>query len=174
MQAALERAKQIKLLVLDVDGVLTNGVLYYGNQGQEIKGFHIHDGLGLRLLQQSGIAVAVISGKTSEALTKRLQELDIHLTYLGQSDKRPAYETLKQTLHLKDSDIAYMGDDLPDLPLLRLAGLAITVSEAPALLLQQAHWVPKAKAGQGAVREVCEFILQAQGLYQAAIQPYLN
>lgn len=173
MQAIIEKAKPIRLLILDVDGVLTSGVIYYGNNGMEMKGFHLHDGLGIKLLQKSRVAVAIISGKNSEAVTRRVQELNIEHVYLGHDDKLPPYEELKQKLHLNDSEIAYMGDDLPDLPILRRVGLAITVPQAPEIIRQHADLITKNKAGKGAVREACEFIMEAQGQLQSVIESYL-
>src|SRR5689334_7761226 len=140
MPTAIEKAKNIRLLILDVDGVLTTGAIYYGSNGGEMKGFHIHDGLGIKLLQKTGVLVAIISGKHSEAVTRRITDLKIKHFYLGQEDKLPAYENLKQQLQLQDHQIAYMGDDLPDLPLLRRAGLAMTVPQAPAIVLQHADY----------------------------------
>ncbi|RDI48783.1 KdsC family phosphatase [Aquicella lusitana] len=170
----VEKAKSIRLLILDIDGILTTGILYYGNQGIEVKGFSIYDGLGIKLLQKTGVQVAVISGKTSEAVLRRMRELNIEYAYLGQDDKLPAYEELKEKLQLNDQEIAYMGDDLPDLPLLRRAGFAITVPKAPTIIKQHADLITKTKAGKGAVREICEFIMEAQGQYQSVIQSYLT
>ncbi|SRR5579883_874720 len=170
----LEKAKNIRLLILDVDGVLTSGVIYYGPQGHELKGFHIHDGLGIKLLQKTGVTVAVISGKTSSAVEKRIQDLAIKHAYLGQEDKLPAYESLKQQLQLTDQQIAFIGDDLPDLPLLRRVHLAVTVPQAPEVIKQRVDLITKNKGGKGAVREVCELIMNAQGHYQTVIQSYLS
>lgn len=174
MDKITEKAKLIRLLILDVDGVLTTGMLYYGTNNFEMKGFNIHDGLGIKLLQKTGITVAVISGKTSEAVTRRLQELDINHAYLGHDHKVPAYDELKQKLNLKDHEIAYVGDDLPDLPVLKRVGLAITVAQAPDIMHQHVDFVTQKKGGKGAVREVCELIMQAQGHYQSMVQSYLT
>lgn len=174
MQLIREKAKAIKLLILDVDGVLTSGVVYYGNNGFEMKGFHLHDGLGIKLLQKTGVLAAIISGKNSESVVRRVEELHIEHVYLGHDDKIPSYEELKQKLKLNDNEIAYMGDDLPDLPLLRRAGLALTVPQAPEIIKQHADFITKNKAGKGAVREACEFIMEAQGRYQSVIQSYLE
>lgn len=174
MEHFRDKAKQIKLLILDVDGVLTSGIIYYGSNEIEMKGFHLHDGLGIKLLQRSGIPVAIISGKNSEPVARRIQELNIQHAYLGYEEKLPAYEDLKQKLGIKDEHIAYIGDDLPDLPLLRRVGFPVTVSEAPAILKQHADYITKNPAGKGAVREVCELILDAQGKLQSVIQSYLN
>lgn len=174
MQEIHEIAKSIRLLILDVDGVLTSGVIYYDNYQFEMRGFHIHDGLGIKLLQKTGVKVAVISGKKSTAVKKRMKELRIEHAYLGHEDKIIPYEALKQKLALHDHEIAYMGDDLPDLPLLRRAALAITVPEAPATIKQHVDYITNIKAGKGAVREVCELIMNAQGTYETVIQSYLE
>lgn len=174
MQLIREKAKTIRLLILDVDGVLTTGVVYYGSDGFEMKGFHLHDGLGIKLLQKSGVTVAIISGKNSEPVARRLNDLHVEHVYLGHEDKIPPYEALKQMLKLKDDEIAYMGDDLPDLPLLRRAGLALTVPQAPLIIQQHADYITKNKAGKGAVREACEFIMEAQGQLESVIQSYLE
>jgi len=174
MATAAEKAKSIRLLILDVDGVMTNGLIYYGANNTELKGFHIHDGLGIKLLQKSGITIAVISGKNSPATAARLAELNIELAYLGHEDKIHAYEELKQKLQVTDSQIAYMGDDLPDLPLLRRAGFAISVPQAPEYIKQHIDYITKKTAGQGAVREACEFIMQAQGKLHTVLQSYLG
>lgn len=168
-----EKAKKIRLLILDVDGVLTTGAIYYGSNGFEMRGFHIHDGLGLKLLMKANIHIAIISSKKSEAVEKRLKELGITNAYLGQENKLPAYEELKASFSLTDDEIAYMGDDLPDLPLLKRAGFAITVKNAPEIIQQHADYIAKIKPGKGAVREVCELILKAQDKFQSVIQSYL-
>lgn len=173
MHSLMERAKSIRLLILDIDGVLTDGTIFYGNAGLEIKGFNVRDGLGIKLIQQTNVTVAVISAKNSEAVTRRLNELNIMHSYLGYKDKLPAYLELKQKLQLTDQQIAYMGDDLPDLPLLRRVGLAITVPEAPDIIQQYVHIITTNKAGFGAVREACEFIMKAQGEYESVIHSYL-
>lgn len=172
MSAIIEKAKHIQLLILDVDGVLTDGVIYYGSSGMELKGFHIHDGLGMKLLQRAEIKIAIISGKKSEAAERRLKDLEVDHVYLGHNHKLPVYENLKKTLNLADEQIAYMGDDYPDLPLLRRVGLAITVPNAPAALLQHADLTTNKLGGQGAVREACEFILKAQNKYDSVVELY--
>lgn len=170
----MEKTKPIRLLILDVDGVLTNGLIYYDEAGKEMRGFHIRDGLGIRMLQRSGVTVAIISGKSSPSIEHRMQELKIEHVYLGQDKKVPAYLEIKQKLNLEDKQIAYMGDDLPDLPLLMRAGFAITVKGAPSLLHQYADYVTKTKAGKGAVREVCELIMDTQATLQKMLDNYLT
>ena len=169
----LENAKKIRLLVLDVDGVLTTGAIYYGSNGFEMRGFHIHDGMGIKLLQKANISVAIISSKKSEAVERRIQELGILHAYLGYEDKLPAYEDIKQKLNLTDHEIAYMGDDLPDLGILRRVGFSITVKNAPEIIKQHVDYITKIKPGKGAVREVCEYILQAQDKLELVLQSFL-
>lgn len=173
MATVLEKAKQIRLLILDVDGVLTSGTIYYGNQDIEYKGFNVQDGLGVHLLQKTGVKVGVISAKKSASVARRIQDLNIQYAYLGHEDKLPVYEDLKLKLQLKDNEVAYIGDDLVDLPLLRRAGLAITVPQAPECMHNYVDFTTKQKAGKGAVREVCELIMNAQGVYESMIQSYL-
>lgn len=169
----MQAAKDIKLLVLDVDGTLTNGVIYYGNNNFEMRGFHVHDGMGLKLLRKSGVEVAVISAKESEHVARRLKELNIKHAHLGCENKIPAYEELKKSLDLSDNQIAYMGDDLTDLAIIRRCGLGITLPNAPEIMLKHAKYTTVKKAGKGAVREVCELIMQEQNTYESIIQPYL-
>lgn len=174
METISERAKNIKLVIFDVDGVLTAGILSYGNDGIEVKNFHVHDGQGIKLLKQSGVDIGIITTCKSSIVKKRMQDLGIDHLYQGQVDKLPAYEELKQKLNLSDEQIAYVGDDLPDLPMLKRVGLAVTVSNAPKIIQQHTHWITKAKGGKGAAREVCDFIMQAQGTYQTIIDSYLQ
>lgn len=169
-----DHAKHIRLLILDVDGILTTGIVQYGSNGAELKGFHLHDGMGIKLLQKAGIPVAIISAKKSAAVTHRLNDLNIQHIYLGYEDKLPAYEDLKLKLNLHDDNIAYMGDDLPDLPILRRVKLAITVPQAPEIIKQHTHLITTKKGGKGAVREVCDMLMEAQGLYETMIQHYLR
>jgi len=170
----MEKAKTIRLLILDVDGVLTTGKLFIANDGSATRSFHVHDGLGIKLLQKSGVEVAVISAKNSEAVAARLKALNIKHCYLGQENKLPAYEELKQKLGLSDAQIAYMGDDLPDLPQMRRAGFALTVPASPLASLQVADYITKKKAGKGAVREACELILKAQKTWDSVVESYFT
>lgn len=170
----VDKAIKIKYLLLDVDGVLTNGLLFYGHHDEVTRAFHIHDGLGIKLLQKTGILIGIISAKKSDAVLKRLGDLDIQHIYLGYEKKLPAFLDFKETMQAEDHSIAYMGDDLPDLPLLKRAGLSITVPHAPEIIKQQVDYVTKKKAGKGAVREVCEFIMTAQDTFSTIINSYLN
>lgn len=174
METIIEKAKQIKLVIFDVDGVLTAGILTYSHDGIEVKNFHVHDGQGIKFLKKSGVNVGIITTCKSEIVKRRMQDLGIEHLYQGQTDKLPAYEDLKQKLQLKDDEIAYVGDDLPDLPMLKRVGLAITVANAPKIIQQHTHWITKAKGGKGAAREVCDFIMHAQGTYQTMLNAYLK
>ncbi len=174
MKTPHEKAKNIRLLISDVDGVLTTGVLFYGANGAEIKDFHVQDGLGIKMLQQTGVNVAIITAKESHAVTQRMQDLKVKHVYQGQSDKVLAYQELKQKLNLTDEEIAYIGDDLPDLPLLRRVGFAVTVPNAPHIIQKHVAWMTQNAGGKGAMRELCEFIMQAQGTYQTVIDSYLQ
>lgn len=175
MQTSLaDKAKKIRLLICDVDGVLTSGTLFYSPNGSEIKDFNVHDGLGLKLLQKSGVHLAIITAKKSQAVTLRMQDLNIAHVYQAQSNKLMAYADLKQKLGLDDSEIAYIGDDLPDLPLLLRVGLPVSVPNAPTIIHEHVAFITNSPGGQGAVRELCEIILKAQGAWQSAIDDYLQ
>jgi len=160
---ALARAKRVRLVIFDVDGVLTDGKLWYGPGGEELKAFHAFDGHGIKLLQMGGLGTAIISGRKSEAVTERAKELGIEHVVQGARDKRQAYLALLRKLKIKAQATAYMGDDVVDLPVLRRCGFACTVREAPEDVRHGAHFIPMAAAGHGAARELCEFILTAQG-----------
>lgn len=172
--AQLAKIAPIQLLILDVDGTLTDGQLYYGNNGEHLKAFHVHDGLGIHLLQRAGIEVAIITAKSGDAVANRMRDLRLTHVHLGCADKRPAYDALKATLQLQDHQIAYVGDDLPDLALMKRVGFAVTVKNAPQIMVQHADYTTKNKPGRGAVREVCELILEAQQKLESVIQSYLN
>jgi 3-deoxy-D-manno-octulosonate 8-phosphate phosphatase (KDO 8-P phosphatase) len=163
MDAVLERASRIRLLVLDVDGVLTDGRLYLSADGEELKVFHVRDGSGLVAIQRAGVTVAIISGRDSAAVTRRARELGIQHVHQGVSDKGAELERLLAELGVAPEETACVGDDTPDAPMLRRAGLAIGVADAHAALLASAHWVTQSNGGQGAVREVCDLLLSARG-----------
>jgi 3-deoxy-D-manno-octulosonate 8-phosphate phosphatase (KDO 8-P phosphatase) len=168
-----ERARPVRLLVLDVDGVLTDGTLYYSANGEELKAFNIQDGLGIKMLHGSGVEVAVITGRSSRALEQRVANLSIRHLYQGVERKLDVLELLLQTLALKPGQAACMGDDLPDLALLERCALAVTVPDAPDAVRARAHYVTRRPGGRGAVREVCELILEAQDALQSQISRYL-
>jgi 3-deoxy-D-manno-octulosonate 8-phosphate phosphatase (KDO 8-P phosphatase) len=173
MLEVMQKARDIKLLVLDVDGVLTDGRLYFGNSGEELKAFHIQDGLGIKLLQRGGVAVAIITGRQSTLVARRAQELGIAHLLQGREDKLVALRALCAELNLELSEVAYMGDDLPDLAAIRAAGLGITVADGHSFVAQHADYKTERPGGHGAVREACELILRAQGRLTAALEQYL-
>lgn len=173
MHAVIEKAKHIKLLAMDVDGVLTDGSLYFGNSGEEIKAFSILDGLGIKLLRDAGIRPAIITGRSSQLLARRAAELKIDLIYQGREDKLAALTELRNDLGLELYEIAYVGDDLPDLSAIVAAGLGITVANGHSFVARHADWQTEAKGGQGAIREVCELLLKAQGKLNAAWEQFL-
>jgi 3-deoxy-D-manno-octulosonate 8-phosphate phosphatase (KDO 8-P phosphatase) len=153
------------LLVLDVDGVLTDGGVLYTPSGEETKRFFVRDGLAVGAAQQAGLAIAVISGRASAAVTRRLAELGIAEVRQGVSDKAAALAELTERLGLGSAEVAVMGDDLPDLPLMRRAGLALAPSNAVPEVRQAAHWVSRRRGGEGAVREAVELLLKARGAW---------
>ena len=163
----------MRLLVLDVDGVLTDGTLYYSVSGEELKAFNIQDGLGIKMLQASGVEPAIISGRSSRALELRAEDLGIRHLYQGVERKLAAFERLLRDLELTAGQAACMGDDLPDLALLERCALAVTVPEAPEAVLARAHYVTRRPGGGGAVRETCELILEAQDGLRAQLAKYL-
>ncbi|WP_457668385.1 3-deoxy-manno-octulosonate-8-phosphatase KdsC [Thiolapillus sp.] len=173
MQDILEKAAQIKLVIFDVDGVLTDGSLYLGDDGQEYKAFNSLDGHGMVMLQQTGVQIGIITGRTSKVVEIRMNSLGIQHLYQGQRDKRPAYSELKEQLGLDDSQIAYVGDDVVDLPVMSRVGLAIAVQDAHAFAMQHAHWITPSPGGKGAAREVCELIMEAQGHLHSHLESYL-
>ena len=159
----LARAAKIRLVAFDVDGTLTDGRLWYGEDGRETKVFHVHDGLGLKRLQANGVQVALITARISHPVALRAEELDIAHVYQGQGDKRACLLELIDALHLSSEHVAFVGDDLPDLSPMRLAGLAVAVANAHPWVAEQAHWQTRLGGGMGAAREVCDLILEAQG-----------
>lgn len=157
------RARDIRCLFLDIDGVLTDGKLYIGPNGEETKTNYVRDGYGIKLALKQGLHVAVISGRPSEAMRKRLEWLGIRHIALDTEDKEPAYVRMRSDLGLGDAQCAHMGDDVPDLPLMRRVGLALSVADAHPRALAAAHWVSRHTGGHGAVREGIDLILAAQG-----------
>ena len=169
-------ARSIKLVILDVDGVLTDGSLYFDNQGQEYKAFNSKDGHGIRMLQDSGINIALITGRKSELLLHRAKNLKISsdLIYQGYRDKRPAFSALLKDTGLSPKDIAYIGDDVIDLPVMSQVGLAIAVADAHDFVCKHSHWITEKEGGRGAVREACEMILTSQGKLESILNAYLE
>ena len=173
MQDIQTKAAAIRLVVFDVDGVLTDGSLYIGDDGQEYKAFHSKDGHGMVMLQQSGVEIAIITGRTSEVVRIRMASLGIERVYQGKREKLPAYEEIKQITGFDDEQIAYVGDDVVDLPVMTRVGLSIAVQDAHTLTKQHAHWVTPSGGGRGAAREVCELIMDAQGHLQGLLDAYV-
>lgn len=173
MQDIHSKAQQIAMVIFDVDGVLTDGSLFLGDDGQEYKAFNSKDGHGMKMLQAAGIQIAIITGRTSEVVRIRMQSLGIERVFQGIHDKREAYEQLKQSVGLSDTQIAYVGDDVVDLPVMTQVGLAIAVADAHPLVRQHAHWTASLGGGRGAAREVCELLMDAQGKLDGALQAYL-
>ncbi|WP_296650133.1 HAD-IIIA family hydrolase [Thiobacillus sp. 63-78] len=175
MNAALiARARNIRLVAFDVDGVMTDGTLFLADDGQEYKGFNSLDGHGLRMLKGSGVELAIITGRNSRVVEHRARNLGIEIVHQGAHDKLAVYQALCRELNLDCEATAYMGDDVVDLPVMRRAGLAITVPAAPELVKAHSHYTTTREAGRGAVREACEFLMRAQGTLDAALAPYLK
>ncbi|MEP4485767.1 MAG: HAD-IIIA family hydrolase [Halioglobus sp.] len=162
-QTVEERATCIRLVALDVDGVLTDGRIYYGANQEELKAFNIKDGLGIKLLQRDGITVAIITGRSSAMVDRRAAELGIEHVVQGREDKLTALKELCAQLDIALSECAYMGDDLPDLSAIAAAGLGLTVADANISVVDQANWQSNLCGGDGAVREACDFILSCRG-----------
>ena len=162
------------MLVLDVDGVLTDGSLYLGDNGVEYKAFYSRDGHGLKLLMASGVQVAVITGRRSQVVAERMAALGVTHVYQGEERKGPVFDTLLEALALEPEQAAYVGDDLVDLPAMARCGLAIAVADADPRVMRSAQFTTRNAGGRGAVREVCELILDAQGNLHAALAPWLG
>jgi 3-deoxy-D-manno-octulosonate 8-phosphate phosphatase (KDO 8-P phosphatase) len=164
METLVERANDIRLLVLDVDGVLTDGRLYFSARGEQTKVFHVRDGAGIKQVLKAGLQVAVISGRQSKAVEKRMSELGVTWIRQGVEDKLLALRELLDILNLTPQAVASVGDDVPDLPLLEVARLAVAVADAHPSVKSQAHFITQLPGGQGAVREVCDLILETRRL----------
>lgn len=174
LKAIYAKAKKIKLAIFDVDGVFTDGKLYYTAEGEVTLGFYIHDGLGIDLLHRAGIETAIISGRKSSALEKRAAQLNIKHLYLGCNQKAVAYKELREKLQLTDEQIAYTGDDWIDIPAMQLAGLKIAVANAVPEIKKLADWETEHKGGKGAVRDVCELILKAQDKFDSLLNDFFQ
>ena len=157
------KASVIELLILDIDGVMTDGSLFYDNQGEEYKAFNSLDGHGIRMLLENGIEIAVITGRQSKLVEHRMDNLGIKRIYQGYRDKLPAFQQLLQDTGLAAENIAYMGDDLADLPVMCRVGLSVSVPNGNGFVREHCDFVTQASGGKGAVRELCEFLLQAIG-----------
>jgi len=170
----LQRAQRIRLVIFDVDGVLTDGGLTIGDDGQEYKTFNTQDGLGMKLLKKSGVEMAIITGRTSKVVTQRAESTGVAHFYQGVEDKLAAYNDLVSKLNLRPEQTAFMGDDVVDMPPMLRCGLSITVPAAPASVKRHAHYVTQKEGGRGAVREVCELIMQAQGQLDAQMASFFK
>ena len=168
-----QRAKAIKLAIFDVDGVLTDGRLYFLTDGSEFKTFNTLDGQGIKMLINSGVRTAIISGRSTPVVEKRANNLGIQHLYQGREDKLVVLDELLGELGLNYAQVAYLGDDLPDLPVIRRVGLGMAVANAAGIVRQHAHGVTEARGGEGAAREFCELIMRAQGSLEAALDAYL-
>ena len=170
----LDKIRRIRLLILDVDGVLTDGSLYLGDNGVEYKTFYSRDGLGIKLLRVAGLEVAIISGRHSTLVQDRMAALGVPHVFLGEERKLPVYEALLHDLDLSDAQVAYMGDDVVDLPVMARSGLAMSVADADPAVRAASHWCSACPGGRGAVREACELILKSTGRWQTALERHLD
>lgn len=168
------RARRIRLAIFDVDGVLTDGTIFLSAKGEETKMFNILDGLGMKMLAASGVQLALLSGRKSDVVRRRAKETGIAHVLQGIGDKLAAYHKLLRTLDLVEEEASFMGDDLPDLPVLRRCGLSLSVPDAPKIVRDHAHYVTRNAGGRGAVREACELLMRAQGSLDAQMKVYLR
>lgn len=173
MKDILEKAARIRLIIFDVDGVLTDGSLFIGDDGQEYKAFNSRDGHGIKMLIKHGVTVAIITGRTSRVVEHRMANLGVEHVYQGQLEKLPAYEKLASKLGISAAETAYVGDDVVDLPVMRVVGLAIAVQDAHPLVRTHSHWQTASCGGRGAARDVCEMLLEAQGVLEQEMSSYL-
>ena len=173
-QELKQLAQPIKLAVFDIDGIMTDGRLYFTSLGDEIKAFNVKDGLGLKLLRDTGVEVAIITGRTSELVKRRANDLKIEKLVQGREDKKTALKELLKNEKLSPEQVAYMGDDLPDLAAIRYVGLGVTVADGLPLVKQHANLITEKNGGDGAVREFCEWLMLAQGTFNQVMDNYLD
>ena len=174
VSANLDRLKTVRLLLMDVDGVLTDGRIVYDDNGREIKSFSVRDGLGLRLLMDAGIQVGVITGRRSEALCHRLKDPGVDLLYDGVKDKADLLIGISTQIGIAADSAAFVGDDLPDIPIMKKVGVSIAVADADPTVLAASTLVTASRGGQGAVREVCEAILKSHGLWKGIVGGFMQ
>lgn len=174
MQEIIKKVKKLKLLILDVDGVLTDGRLFFDHNGEEYKCFHARDGHGIKLLRETGVEVAVISGRKSNSVALRMKSLGVEYVYQGHENKIAALAEIMQKTSLNPDQVAHIGDDLLDLPVMTRVGLSIAVNDANDAVKDYADWCTKTAGGQGAVREVCDFIMQTQGTFDKILDHYMQ
>jgi 3-deoxy-D-manno-octulosonate 8-phosphate phosphatase (KDO 8-P phosphatase) len=167
-------ASKLRLMIFDVDGILTDGSLHYSPDGELLKTFNVLDGHGIKLLQQAGVAVAIISSRQSDMVARRAADLSIAHLYQGVHDKLVAFDSLLKKLDINAEACGFIGDDVMDLPILLRAGFSASVPNAHVEVRTRVHYITQAHGGSGAAREVCDFILRAQGKYEAALAPYLT
>jgi 3-deoxy-D-manno-octulosonate 8-phosphate phosphatase (KDO 8-P phosphatase) len=170
----LKRASKIRLVLFDVDGVLTDGRLFFSDSGEEGKSFHARDGLGINLLQQTGVAVGIITARQSSLLAHRARDLNIQHLFQGRKEKFPAYRELCEELDLNSDEVAFVGDDVVDLPIMLDVGLAVTVPQGHKLVKHHAHWSTMNEGGNGAARDICELIMHAQDSYDKVMQQFFT
>lgn len=163
-------AREIRLVIFDVDGVLTDGRLYFDNQGGESKAFYAKDGLGMKMLMQGGVEVGIITARSAPLVARRMANLGIPHLYQGQADKVPAFEEMIEKLGVTAQQTAYVGDDLIDLPVMSQVGLAIAVADAHEAVIERSHWTTPKAGGVGGARDACDLILEAQGKLQAMVE----
>jgi len=173
MREIYARARDLRVAVFDVDGVLTDGTLYYLPSGEELKAFNVLDGHGMKMLQESGVKLAIITSRNSPCVEERARNLGIDFLYQGAGNKLAAFNALLDRCGVAGTSCGFIGDDVVDLPVMRHCGLAASVPDAPAVVRRQAHYVTRARGGHGAARELCELIMQAQGTLSARLAAYL-
>jgi 3-deoxy-D-manno-octulosonate 8-phosphate phosphatase (KDO 8-P phosphatase) len=169
-----DRARRLRLVIFDVDGVLTDGSIYLTDGGEEFKAFHAQDGHGMKMLKATGVEQAIVTGRTSRSVALRAQNLGVAILYQGVDDKLAVFEEMLANSGLEPECCAFMGDDVVDLAVMRRCGLAVAVPEAPPLVKSHAHYVTRQSGGRGAVREVCEIIMHAQGTFDSQMAQYLR
>lgn len=169
-----QRARKVRVILMDVDGVLTNGEIVYNSAGEEIKFFDAHDGLGIRLANEAGLKTGLISARDSEAIRMRARELKMEILFLGKYHKQKSYDTFKENYHFKDEEVCFIGDDLPDLPVLNLVGFPVAVRNAYSAVKEKIPFHTQREGGRGAIREAIEYILEAQGKLDKAMEYILK
>lgn len=174
MHHIVTRAQAVRLAIFDVDGILTDGGLHYSDSGVETKIFDVRDGHGMKMLQASGVELAIITSRKSQCVARRAENLGIELLFQGVEDKLATFRDLAARMAVEPAQCAYMGDDWIDLPVLTRCGFAISVPEAPAAVRERVHYVTAAGGGRGAAREACELIMQAQGTFEARLAAFLD
>ncbi|MBL78769.1 MAG: phenylphosphate carboxylase subunit delta [Nitrosomonadaceae bacterium] len=174
MHDVIKKAKDIKVVIFDIDGVLTDGTLYIIDNGEEIKAFNSRDGHGMKMLKASGIELAIVTARKSNCVKLRAENLNISMLYQGEKNKLKTFKSLVKKLKVDMTACAYIGDDLIDLPIMTRCGLSISVPSAPALVKMNSHYITNSKCGHGAVREACEIIMLAQGTLETQLNKYHN